>query len=178
MKILKHISAFILLFSLGLLTLSCSSVRQPSVQLNLKRTEKIQLQKKYENVLGYRPNKKQLALIKEIDVWMGVPYKYGGISKKGVDCSGFTFQLYQSVYDLKIPRSTTELHKETKKIKPRKAQFSDLVFFQISKKNSATHVGIYLGNNKFAHASSSRGVVIDDLKKEYYQKHFLSFGRP
>jgi len=111
-----------------------------------------------------------------IDQWKVTPYQYGGTSTSGVDCSGFVGVLYQDVYSKRIPRTTTELSKSAKKVSTNNLQEGDLVFFDINGKKSS-HVGVYLMNNKFVHASSSKGVIISDLLNPYYQSAFAKGGR-
>ena len=120
------------------------------------------------------------ALYVESSQWLGVPYRIGGTSKQGVDCSGFTPSVYQEVYRKKLRRSSNEQRKkDCRKIKKRKLREGDLVFFHNGKKKKeATHVGIYLKDNRFIHASTSRGVIISNLDEEYWKKHWLSGGRP
>ncbi|MDQ3072215.1 MAG: C40 family peptidase [Bacteroidota bacterium] len=85
--------------------------------------------------------------------------------------------VYKDVYDILLPRSSAEQYEKSKKVKKESLQTGDLVFFKIEKGGKISHVGIYLGNNKFVHASTSKGVRIDDLETEYYRKTFLSGGR-
>ncbi len=110
-----------------------------------------------------------------IDEWYAVPYKYAGKTKAGIDCSGFASALYLSVYEKTISSSTKALLAETKKIDESKLKEGDLVFFKIESK-TVSHVGVYLQNNKFVHASTKRGVIISDLNEPYYKKYFLSAG--
>ena len=111
--------------------------------------------------------------------WMGVPYRYGGESKKGVDCSGLTAHIYKKVYRKKLERSSEEQRSSNcYKITKRNLKEGDLVFFSNNKsKKKAPHVGIYLKNNKFIHSSTSQGVIISDLEENYYHKYWLSAGR-
>lgn len=108
--------------------------------------------------------------------WYGTPYKYGGCEKTGVDCSCFTNILYNKIYNKKIGRSTAEIYKEVEKIKVEKIQEGDLIFF-ITNGKSISHVGVYLKDNKFVHASNSKGVMINDLSEAYYKKTFHSVTR-
>ena len=111
--------------------------------------------------------------------WIGTPYRAGGDSKRGTDCSGLVSQLYKKVYHTRLSRSTDGQLKESSKISKRNLREGDLVFFHNGrKKRIASHVGIYLKNNKFIHASTSRGVIISSLNEDYYRKHWLSGGRP
>ncbi len=111
-----------------------------------------------------------------INDWYGTPYKYGGCQKSGVDCSCFTDLLYQNVYGHKTARTAGEIHKECDKINIAAVKEGDLVFF-ITNGKSISHVGVYLKSNKFAHASTSKGVIISDLNEAYYKKTFHSAGR-
>ncbi len=110
-----------------------------------------------------------------IDNWYGTKYKYGGVSKQGVDCSGFCGILYKEVYHKTLPRSTSEIVKVIKRVKKAKLKQGDLVFFNIAKKKNS-HVGIYLINHYFVHASTSHGVIISNLDNPYYQKAYSKGG--
>jgi cell wall-associated NlpC family hydrolase len=127
-----------------------------------------------QDKLGLSKNEiKSNKLFLFIDDWYGVPYKYGGCQKTGVDCSCFTNNLYQTVYGKKIGRSTGDIYKDCEKIKTENLQEGDLVFF-ITNGKSISHVGVYLRNNKFAHASTSKGVMVSDLTETYYKKCFYA----
>lgn len=118
------------------------------------------------------------ALIKEAKKWLGTKYKYGGNSKNGTDCSGFVMEVYKSTYDFKLPRTSRDQQKFCKKIKKSQLKVGDLVFFATGKsKNRVSHVGIYIGNGEFIHASSSKGVVISKLEQNYYIRTYHSSGR-
>lgn len=116
----------------------------------------------------------------ESSKWLGVPYRGGGNNKRGIDCSGLTSQLYKKVYHKKLQRNSDDQRtKDCHKISKRNLREGDLVFFHNGrKKRKASHVGIYLKDNKFIHSSTSRGVIISSLDEEYYRKHWLSGGRP
>ncbi len=110
--------------------------------------------------------------------WIGTPYRVGGDSKRGTDCSGLTSQLYRKVYHTRLSRSTDGQLKECKQISRRNLREGDLVFFtsRASRKRVA-HVGIYLKNGKFIHASTSQGVIVSNLKEKYYTDYWLCGGR-
>ena len=120
------------------------------------------------------------ALYVESAHWLGVPYRGGGTTKRGVDCSGLTSAIYHKVYRKSLERNSEDQRKkDCKKVKKSKLREGDLVFFHNGrKKKRATHVGIYLKDHKFIHASTSQGVIISTLDEEYWDKHWLSGGRP
>lgn len=111
-----------------------------------------------------------------ISDWYGTPYKYGGCEKSGVDCSCFTINLFDKVYDKKMPRTAGEIYKECQKLSLDSAKEGDLIFFKINS-NSITHVGVYLRDKKFVHASTKRGVLVNSLSEAYYSKYFYSAGK-
>lgn len=108
--------------------------------------------------------------------WYGTPYKYGGCDKKGTDCSCFVGALYASVYNKKLPRTADQMEADCERVKEHHVKEGDLIFFKIKSKK-VTHVGVYLRNNKFVHASTSKGVIINDINDAYYKKYFSGFGR-
>ena len=120
------------------------------------------------------------ALYVESSQWIGVPYRNGGTNKRGIDCSGLTSAIYKKVYHKNLERNSDDQRKkDCQKVKKGKLHEGDLVFFHNGrKKKRATHVGIYLKDRKFIHASTSHGVIISTLDEEYWKKHWLSGGRP
>ena len=107
--------------------------------------------------------------------WIGTPYRLGGGSKKGIDCSGFTKQLYSQVFNLDIKRNSRDIFSMVNPVKKDELKEGDLVFFKI-RSRSISHVGIYLGNDRFAHASS-KGVAVSSLDDAYYSRYFYKGGR-
>lgn len=117
-------------------------------------------------------------LVKEAKKWIGTKYKYGGHSLKGTDCSGLVMEIFLNVYNLKLPRSSSEQYNYCKKIKKSQLDVGDLVFFATGKsKKRVSHVGLYIGNDQFIHASTSKGVIISRLTQEYYKRTYYSSGR-
>lgn len=102
--------------------------------------------------------------------WKGVRYRLGGASKKGVDCSAFVQITFREQFGLNLPRTTLGLRNQGKSIAKSQLTTGDLVLFNIGK--GTRHVGIYLGNDQFVHASSSRGVMISNLKDSYWTKRY------
>lgn len=111
--------------------------------------------------------------------WIGTPYRYGGTTKKGVDCSGLTMSIYRTVYRKKLSRNSEEQRdKDCQRVLKRNLREGDLVFFHNGKKKRrASHVGIYLKDSRFIHASTSVGVVVSSLNERYYSSHWLQGGR-
>jgi lipoprotein Spr len=107
--------------------------------------------------------------------WIGTPYRFGGSSRKGIDCSAFTKQLYSDVFNLSIRRSSRDIFSMVNPVGKDDLKEGDLVFFKIHSR-SISHIGIYLGNNRFAHASS-KGVAISSLDDAYYSRYFYKGGR-
>ena len=116
------------------------------------------------------------ALFSFVKDWECVPYRYGGTTRTGVDCSGFVGVLYKEVYNKQIPRTTKELSSTAKTLPKSNLQEGDLVFFDIDGKKN-THVGVYLKDGDFVHASTSKGVIVSSLENPYYQRSFARGGR-
>ncbi|PWG82605.1 C40 family peptidase [Pararcticibacter amylolyticus] len=108
--------------------------------------------------------------------WVGTPYRLGGDTKRGIDCSGFAFELYEKVFNTVIGNNSRNIFSMVNPVSKDDLQEGDLVFFKI-RSRAISHVGVYLGNNKFAHASSSRGVMISNLNESYWQRYYYKGGR-
>ena len=112
--------------------------------------------------------------------WIGTPHRAGGLTKRGVDCSGLVTAIYREVYGKQLSRSSADMWKQDcRKVNRAQLKEGDLVFFRTTKgkKGVPTHVGIYLKNGKFIHASTSKGVVVSSLSEAYYQRTWLGGGR-
>ncbi|MHB8208200.1 C40 family peptidase [Mucilaginibacter sp.] len=107
--------------------------------------------------------------------WIGTPYRFGGSSRKGIDCSAFTKELYSEVFNLDIKRNSRDIFSMVSPVSKDELKEGDLVFFKIHSRR-ISHIGIYLGNNRFAHASS-KGVSISSLDDAYYSRYFYKGGR-
>ena len=119
-----------------------------------------------------------LQLLQELASWVGVPYKHANNDKSGTDCSGLSFAVFKRLYNKSLERSSDgQFYKNCKQINRKTLKMGDLLFFAINKKQIISHVGIYLKNDKFIHASSVRGVVVSDLNDDYYSKYFYAAGR-
>ncbi len=102
--------------------------------------------------------------------WQGTRYRYGGLSHNGVDCSGLTLLTYKEVFGKNLPRTVKEQVKKGTKIPKDLLQAGDLVFFKTG--IFQKHVGVYLEDDLFIHASGSKGVTISSLNNEYWQKRY------
>lgn len=109
------------------------------------------------------------------DNWKGTPYRLGGASKRGIDCSAFVQVGYFTVYDKMLPRTTSELAKLGQSVSVSNAKEGDLIFFKTGYR--LRHVGIYLGNSEFLHASTSQGVIISRLDNPYWRRAFWQVRR-
>jgi cell wall-associated NlpC family hydrolase len=134
------------------------------------------LQIKYSELLGADAEQiENTELLKAADSWYGTRYQMGGTSKSGIDCSAFVQAVYMAAFGMLVPRTAFEQFKVASHISAVDMKEGDLVFFNTT--GGVSHVGIYLRNNKFIHASSSRGVTVSDLFDPYYLKRFLGIGR-
>lgn len=120
---------------------------------------------------------KKADIMERIMEYLGTPYRFGGTSDRALDCSAFTQRIFSESASVMLPRVAREQVNIGKKIKKNDLQFGDLVFFYTYSKRFASHVGIYLGDNLFAHASSRHGVTVSSLESSYYKKNYLGARR-
>jgi len=118
---------------------------------------------------------KSKALYRFITDWAGVKYKLGGLDKSGIDCSGFALLLQKDIYGLDLPRRSKDQAEAIKKKEFSQLKEGDLVFFSFGGAE-VDHVGIYLNDDYFVHASTTRGVVVDNIKLPAYQKVLVKAG--
>ncbi len=116
-------------------------------------------------------------VLSEIVKFLDTPYQYGGESTDGIDCSAFTQQVYNNALKLTLPRTASEQYQIGSSVKKANLKFGDLVFFNTQKSSYPGHVGIFVGDDLFAHASISQGVTISSLKNSYYQNRFIGAKR-
>ena len=133
------------------------------------------LQLKYAILLNTEvENVPNTELLRKIDEWYGTKYCMGGTTNKCIDCSAFMQILFSSVYGVSLPRTAKEQYKVSTRISRTELKEGDMVFFNT--RGGVSHVGFYLQNNKFVHASTS-GVTISDLFDPYYLRRFVGVGR-
>ncbi|MCX8057070.1 MAG: NlpC/P60 family protein [Ignavibacteria bacterium] len=109
--------------------------------------------------------------------YLGTPYKFGGTSRKGIDCSAFTRLIFQESLNIELPRSTLEQVKLGYPVSRKDLQFGDLVFFNTRRRQNPGHVGIYLWDNYFVHASTKYGVIVSSMASGYYDRRFVGARR-
>lgn len=158
---------------IGLLILhSCKSKPRPETT----KPEKETALSHYEHKLGVKlPGTANRAFFEEVAQWMGTPYRYGGNSFQGTDCSGFVQQVYLKVFGIKVDHQSAALFEKSKRVKKDQLKEGDLYFFKISG-NKISHVGMHLTDDFFIHASTKKGVVVNRLQEAYYSQHFAGFG--
>jgi lipoprotein Spr len=108
--------------------------------------------------------------------YLGTPYRSGGYGKLGVDCSGLVYAVYRDYANLHLPPNSRKLFGKLRRVSAQNLRYGDLVFFSLNGKH-ASHVGIYVGNDKFAHASVSRGVIVSSLEDKSYRGSFVGARR-
>jgi cell wall-associated NlpC family hydrolase len=142
---------------------------------NIERASILQL--KYAVIIDVAvENLTNIPLLELIDKWWGTRYCMGGSTENCIDCSAFTQIILRDIYSFTLPRTSQEQYNTAKRVEYEDLQEGDLVFFSAGGK-SITHVGVYLQNNKFVHASTSGGVTITDLSDKYWNPKFRGGGR-
>lgn len=129
------------------------------------------------NALGLKCNDgDNEALYEAVNSWLGVPYKYGGTTKDGVDCSAFVGAVYKQVYGKSLHRTANDMLRDVTLVSKAQLREGDILFFTNSK-GKVSHVGIYLKDGLFAHASTSAGVCVSRTTDTYWSRHFYKGGR-
>ena len=157
---------------------SCKSTKVFTDARDLRNKPKItgSVKDRYSVILNIPEREiKNEKLYRFVDDWMGTPHRTGGMDKKGIDCSGLTTILEQEIYNKSLPRSAKEMAGQVKRKFEEDLEEGDLVFFDFEGQKFS-HVGVYLRNNKFVHTSTSKGVIISDLKDPWYYKYFSRAG--
>lgn len=151
----------------------------PSSELFQMQSPPEWLQVKYGILLNSVAEKlTNINLLQVMDKWWGTRYCLGGSTENCIDCSAFTQLISREVYGLAVPRTAQEQYNVSEIIERDELKEGDLVFFHTrGRKSAITHVGVYLANNKFVHASTSNGVSISDLDESYWKPKFRGGGR-
>lgn len=173
----KRVLFISLFISISSIFISCATHRYES---SLVSSTAIELAESLSKRLGVRITADDnLALYEFIDQWIGTPHRIGGRTKRGTDCSGFTSNVYETIYEKKLARSSADmLRTNCEKVGKGELKEGDLVFFWTRGQHSQTpsHVGVYLKDGKFVHSSTSKGVIISSLNEPYYLKRWISGG--
>ncbi|MCB2149322.1 MAG: C40 family peptidase [Deltaproteobacteria bacterium] len=111
----------------------------------------------------------------EIQSWLGTPHRLGGLSRRGIDCSGLVVVLYEDLFDMRLPRTTTALMHKGRRVEKNNLTAGDLVFFKPATK--FPHVGIYLGQGEFVHTSTSYGVTLSRMDDDFWRQCYLTSRR-
>jgi cell wall-associated NlpC family hydrolase len=155
---------FLLIVSTIVLLFSCSQ-KQHKHEILYDHKKTIS----QSNKLDTNPIKK--IILKEFYEWEGTPHKMGGNSKNGIDCSGFAHYIYTKLFNIRVPRTTKQFFTTGIKIDKSQLKPGDLVAF--NPHSYPRHVGIYIGNNQFIHASTTKGVMMSDLSNPYWKKYYI-----
>jgi probable lipoprotein NlpC len=107
--------------------------------------------------------------------WIGTPYLYGGNTKRGTDCSGFVSSVYMEKEKISLPRTTTDGYKMGKSVNKNRLEIGDVIYF--GEKRKVSHVGIFVGNGNFIHASTSLGVTVTPLEDSYWKPKYMGAKR-
>lgn len=159
----------LLLTSIVFIFLFTGCFSNSSVALNPKSNPNLEFR-------DYEVNQKLYSqLLSHYKQWKGAPYKYGGTTKRGVDCSAFVQNAYRNAFKIRIPRTTKLQSQVGQEIGMADLQIGDLIFFKTGYKTR--HVGIYLGGGEFMHASTKKGVTISSLDNPYYIKQLWKIQR-
>ena len=160
-----------LLWGIAIVFFSCSTSRQ---------IENKQCKEIYNSLGLNKERKDNFALYQEAASWLHIRHVTGGTSRNGTDCSFLVNSIYKAVYNKNLERNSVGmLNKNCERLSRSNLKEGDLVFFNTSgtSKSNVNHVGIYLKDNKFLHASTSKGVIVCDLDDNYYRKVWVCGGR-
>ena len=131
----------------------------------------------YNQTLGlHLDHTENKSLLQTVTDWLGTPYSYGANSRRGTDCSGFVSQVFKKVYGITLKRSSRSMFSTVQRVAKTDMKAGDLVFFRHGK-GAIYHVGIYLKDNRFAHAATNGGVMVSSLSQPYYHHNFYAAGR-
>ena len=154
--------------------LPAASTFSPKSELSIENCSALQF--KYAQLMDVEVESiSNNSLYRFIEDWWATRYRYGGTGKGGIDCSAFTGELLNKVYNLSTPRTARAQYSVCDKIEKADLVEGDLVFFNT--RGGISHVGVYLSNGYFTHSGTSSGVTISNLDDSYYSKKFITGGR-
>ena len=168
---------WIVIFAFAIALIGCSTPKQ-TIATSKTSEPKITPSIEQTSTQTESSNAQIETLIDEAKQWIGTPYVYGGQSRTGTDCSGFILEIFKKIFQIKLPRSAALQHEYAKPINLEIIAPGDLLFFTTGKSsNRVNHVGLYIGQGKMIHASSSRGVMESGITENYWKKAHHSCGR-
>lgn len=175
---MKKLYTFTILFIFTLSITSCSLLKKPAYEEETSWEIEFDNERDTSKPISKETVKvENKSLANYYESWLGTPHKMGGMTKQGVDCSGFVQNVYKEVYGIMLPRTAAEMEKALEPIDSKSSlKEGDLVFFK-NKSNKVSHVGIYLKDNTFVHTSTSQGVVISSLNDKYWVKYYYRGGK-
>lgn len=166
----------VFIFSILLIFLAaCHSARESGSTSTASEASK-RVMSKYAAMMRVSEKELDRKLIYFVDAWYGAPYKYGGDGKSGIDCSRLVCRIYKDVYGKNVAGTARDLDRMSESVKQSRLKQGDMVFFKIES-SKVSHVGVYIANNHFVHASVKKGVIINSLEDKYYKKYFYKGGR-
>lgn len=161
----------------AMLAVSCGSSRNTAVLVKKSTVGGESISKNQTVSIPSTLAPQSQALLKEASQWLGTPYKYGGTDKGGVDCSGLVLKVYQSALAINLPRNSKAQSDYCTPTSKKELVPGDLLFFATGRSKNISHVGIFIGDNRMIHSSTSKGVIISDINADYYMRTFTGSGK-
>ncbi|MDF7680721.1 bifunctional murein DD-endopeptidase/murein LD-carboxypeptidase [Enterobacteriaceae bacterium ESL0689] len=170
--VIKHIMRLILAILVSILLSACSAtshtIKNPSSENHEDFSSLQTSQNEFEAMVHNLDIKSRL--MEQYTRWQGVRYRLGGSGQNGIDCSGFVQRTFREQFGLELPRSSYEQQNSGKSILRSQLRMGDLVLFRAG--STGRHVGIYIGNDQFVHASTTQGVTISSMNDPYWKKRY------
>lgn len=176
MAVKKNLIMFLVLMTFAGCTSQPRYTPQPIERKSSPALEEKGESEKRTQLFGRKSNIDQVKMARIIESYLGAPYKKGGSSKKGMDCSGFVIKVYKEYAGFNLPHNSEKLFKLVEKVDKEKLRYGDLVFFS-EYGFLPSHVGIYIGKGKFVHSTKEYGVIVSSLDEERYRKSYIGARR-